>query len=245
MAHSAAPLLLAAPSALLFWVLGSALVYILSSQGLWWLRTTPLGRTITRRWPAEVGRFLFFLGVPYLALGGWPLPPLHGLLSPADLGLVGLDARWPVIRWLEAAGTGLGLGLLTALILALAWTQARSLRFPPRPWWALLVDGLCLEGHWAFYRGALALLLGSVYWGVFLGLGLVYLEWGLSPWWRQGWRAPGAAGGQWLRAALALVTALLFLLTHNLWVCLGVHWLVEQAFWGALKEPCSRAEVKL
>ena len=237
MACRATLLLSASPSSLLFWVLGSALVYLLGSHMLWWLRTTPLGRLTVGRWPVEVGRFWFFLGVPYLAPGGWPLPPFHGLLSPEDLGLVGLNARWPVTRWLEAAGTGAGLGSLAALILVLAWTNARRgadpppLRFPPRPWWALLVDGLCLEAHWAFYRAALALLLGSVYWGVFLGLGLVYLEWGLNPWWRQGWRSNGAVGGQWLRAALALVAALLFLLTHNLWVCLAIHWAVEQLFW--------------
>mgnify|MGYP001112200227 CR=1 FL=1 len=36
------------------------------------------------------------------------------------------------------------------------------------------------------------------------------------------WRA--AAGDAWLLAVQAVVSALLFLLTSNLWVCLAVHW---------------------
>lgn len=224
-------------SRLWFWVLGSVLGYILGGNLLWWLRNRFPERPAFRCWLIEVGRFLFFLGVPYLALGGWPLPPLQGWLSPEDMGLVGLNARWPVARWLEAVGTGLGLGLIALPILALAWANAcrwagpSCLRFSPRPWWALLVDGFCLQIHWAFYRGALAVLLDNVYWGVFLGLALVYLEWGLNPRWRQGWRSPGEAGGRWLRAALALIAALLFLLTRNLWVCLALHWPLEQLFW--------------
>ena len=35
----------------------------------------------------------------------------------------------------------------------------------------------------------------------------------------------------WLRAALALGMALVFLLTRNLWVCLAVHTLIELGFW--------------
>ncbi len=59
----------------------------------------------------------------------------------------------------------------------------------------------------------------DAYAGVFLGLGLAYLEWSLSPFWRWG----GAwAGGRWLRAALALIVALLFLITRNLWICLAI-----------------------
>jgi hypothetical protein len=87
------------------------------------------------------------------------------------------------------------------------------------------------EVHWAFYRAAWALTLQDVYAGAFLGLGVVYLEWSQSPFWRQGWRATAQAGGRWLRAAMALVVALLFLLTRNLWVCLAVHWMLELALW--------------
>ena len=90
---------------LLLWVLGSVLVYVLGANVLWLARET-------RRLPASVGsvlyqagRFLYYLGVPYLVMGGWPLEPHRGLLAPVTLGLAGLDATWTVSRWLEAAGT--------------------------------------------------------------------------------------------------------------------------------------------
>ncbi|MGD2206343.1 MAG: hypothetical protein PVH17_06155, partial [Anaerolineae bacterium] len=160
-------------------------------------------------------------------------------LSPEDLGLVGFTppaTGWTVTRWLGAIGTALGLGLGALLILTLAWananrkSDAHRVRFPSQPWWMLPVDVLYLEVHWAFYRGALAVLLDDVYAGVFLGLGLVYIEWGLNPFWRRGWRLPSLAAGQWLHAALALLVALMFLLTRNLWGCLAVHLLLELFF---------------
>jgi hypothetical protein len=145
-----------------------------------------------------------------------------------------LSAYWPLTRWLEAAGTALGLGLAALLILALAWANANrgaghQLHFPPRPLWVTLVHGLYLQIHWAFYRAALAGLLDDFYAGIFWGLALVYLEWSLDPFWRQGWQKKQQAPEQWLRAALALVIALVYSLTRNLWVCLGIHWLVELA----------------
>ena len=76
-----------------------------------------------------------------------------------------------------------------------------------------------------------------MYKGVFLGLGLVYLEWALNPAWRRGWRALPRAAEQWLQAALALVSALVFLLTRNLWLCLGVHAVLALLFWGFGREP--------
>ena len=221
--------------ALLYWVGASVLACALITNLAWWLRSrvplSPFAQDVL----VQVARFLFYLGVPYLALGGWPQPPLRGLLSLEDLGLVGAHPRWPVTRWLSAAGTGAWLGLGAFLILLLAWRSARHgairLHFSPRPWWALLVDGLYLQVHWAFYRAGLAVALGDVYNGVFAGLGLVYLEGVLDPFWRAGWREQANVAGRWLRAALALVSALLFLLTRNLWVCLGVHWGLELAFW--------------
>jgi hypothetical protein len=73
--------------------------------------------------------------------------------------------------------------------------------------------------------------LGDLYAGTFLGLALAYAEWGLDPFWRQGWREETRAAERWLRAALALVTALLFLNTQNLWVCVPIHWGLELTLW--------------
>jgi hypothetical protein len=225
--------LASSPSPLLLWILGSVVAYVLGNGILWLLEGTRLRRLLCDRWLKQIGRFLLHLGIPYLVLGGWPRRPYSGLLSLEDMGLVGLNEHWQVTRWLEAAGTGLGLGLFSLVILAVAWMHVgrARLRFRPKPWWALLVDGLYLEVHWAFYRGGLAVLLDDIYAGTFLGLAFVYLEWGLNPFWREGWRLPARAGERWLRAAMSLIVALLFLFTRNLWVCLGVHWLLELAFW--------------
>ncbi len=225
---------LASPLAL--FLAGSVLLYALATStwyGLTKVRpTSPLHLSLARL----VGSLLFYLGIPYLALGGWPRRPLQGLLSPVDLGLVGPGAVWPVTRWLEALSTSLGVGLLTFLVLYLAWKSARRGEnnpptFPARPVWMLLIEGLFLEVHWAFYRGGLAVLLDDVYLGVFAGLALVYVEGGLNPSWRDGWRDPSQGVVHWFRAGLALASSLLFLLTRNLWGCLLMHWLVEIVFW--------------
>ena len=135
----------------------------------------------------------------------------------------------------------MGFGLVALVLLLVAWGLAgrsaagaparqgapRRLGFRPRPWWLSLIEVLYLEVHWAFYRGASIVLLEEIYRGVFIGLGLVYLEWALNPFWRRGWRSDGVAADQWLRAALALVAALVFLSTRNLWLCFGVHLLLE------------------
>jgi hypothetical protein len=236
---------------LLFWVLGSLLVYALVTNILWLTRSQSFWRATPIRWLMAAGRFLFYLGVPYLALGGWPRQPHQGLLSLDDMGIVGLTGNsagssarslqpilstaWPVTRWLQAAGVGLGLGLVTLLFLTLAWANANRradgtrLRFRHRPWWAILVEGLYLEVHWAFYRGALAVLLEDLYAGVFGGVALVFVQWSLNPFWRKGWWQESRAAGRWLRAALVLLSAMIYLFTRNLWICLAIHWLLEPA----------------
>jgi hypothetical protein len=225
------------PPPLLLWVLGSVLVWVLAGNALWLARDARLLTSRFRPAILHAGRFLYFLGVPYLVLGGWPLPPYSGLLAPANLGLVGLDASWTLSRWLEAAGTGVGVGLLALGFVALAWLNANRkggatrLGFSATPAWTVLVDGLSLQVHWAFYRGALAVLFDDLYAGAFWGLALVCLEWLANPFWRRCWRRALCAGDTWLLAVQALVSALLFLLTHNLWVCLAVHWALSLTSW--------------
>ena len=230
------------PPPLLFWLLGSVLIYALATNALWLGRrfaplpgpssTQRAGGAAWQRWLWQVGRFLFYLGIPYLVLGGWPLRPFQGLLSLQDMGFVGLGGSWPVTRWLGAAGTGLGLGSIALVVLILARRQVNNMPHLPRqPWWVIVIDVAYLEVHWAFYRATLAILQGDLYIGVFAGLGLVYAEWAMNPFWRWGWRQDSQAAGQWLRAALALVIAVLFFLTQNLWICLAVHWLIELVFY--------------
>lgn len=221
-----------AASPLLFWILGSVLLYAVGTNLRWLTRSNDIWRSPYTGWAVGIGRFLFFLGIPYLALGGWPRRPYQGLLSPQDLGIVGLDTQWPPTRWLGAAGVGLGLGLVTLFVLALAWRNANrandgtSLRFPYQPRWLVLLAVVYLEVHWAFYRSALVAIQEELYTGVLSGLALVYLEWALDPAWRRGWRQQSQAAYQWLRVALPLLSALTFLLTRNLWVSLVIHGLL-------------------
>jgi hypothetical protein len=220
-----------AASPLTVWIGASVLVYAIGANALWLLRDS-LRRPVAR-WLVQAGRFSFYLILPYLAWGGWPRRPYQGLLSLEDMGIVGLSEHWPVTRWLEAVGVGLGWSTLALAIMSLAWVSANRRHgstwflFSPSRWWAVLVGVLYLQVHWAFYRGALAVMLDDAYAGAVLGLGLVYLEWSLNPFWREGWRLASRAAERWLRASLVLVIALLFFLSRNLWVCLGVHLLIE------------------
>jgi hypothetical protein len=235
-----------ADAPLLLWVGGLILAYVGMANFLWWIRPTAWRRSPYGRAVFQLGRFLYYVVVPYLALGGWHPRVLgwqsqQGLLALEDLGLVGWSRQWPATRWLEAAGTGLALGLLALLLLWLAWAAASrvspaapcdaALSFARRPWWAVLVGGLYLEVHWAFYRGGLAVALGDIYAGVFWGLAAACLEWTLNPFWRAGWQTAAQAGQVWLNTGLALTSALLFLLTRNLWICLAVHGLLALTFW--------------
>ena len=93
-----------------------------------------------------------------------------------------------------------------------------------RPWGvgALLLEVAYLEAHWAFYRAGAILLWGD-YAGIFLGLAVAILEMLAR---RQLWsrlRQPGQADGFLLTISLAFVVTILFLFTHNLWVCAIVH----------------------
>jgi hypothetical protein len=225
------------PPSLLLWVGGSVLFFALASNALWLLRETRLATARLSSILLQAGRFAYYLGVPYLVLGGWPLQPYQGLLAPITLGLAGFDASWPLSRWLEAGGTGASVGLLAVGFVVLAWRNANRrggatrLGFSATPAWVLLVDGLYLQVHWAFYRGALAVLLGDLYAAVFWGLVPVALEWLLNPFWRQRWHREACAGHNWLLAVQALVTSLLFLLAPNLWLCLAMHWALSLTSW--------------
>ncbi len=218
---------------LVAWLCGSVLAYAVAANIGWLIRDKDNQHWFYGRWPAEAGRFLYYLGIPYLALGGWPQGLHQGLLSLGDMGIVGLDTSWTLTRWLQAASTGIGWGLVGLLFLVLSWVNANRnvgnfrLEFSRVSQWRVLVDVLYLGIHWAFYRGALTLITGDLYAGTFFGLGLIYLEWSLNPLWRRGWRSQPQAAIRWLRATLALVIAVLFFLSRNLWICLVVHGLLE------------------
>jgi len=123
---------------------------------------------------------------------------------------------------------------------------------PPSPWRALL-DAALWQWHWAFYRSAAIgwlaagmgmqpgtampslvqhLLEQPLYWGSWLGLGLIAGEWALNPFARAAWHIPGQREPMLRAAALAIATTALFVLTRNFWLCLGCHVVVETAIAG-------------
>ena len=69
-----------AASPLVFWIGGSLLVYTIGANALWLLRDS-LQRPLAR-WLVQVGRFSFYLVLPYLALGGWPRQTVPGPSLP-------------------------------------------------------------------------------------------------------------------------------------------------------------------
>ena len=218
------------------WIVASILVYVLASVVAWYFRQARpgrLGRAVAalqawrwRGWPREVLRFGYYIGPPYAAL-------LLGVASPRLLGLSGLD-------WAQSSGLGAVLGSGAFVLLLLGWGQyaraTRGLLQPgegllatevaalDRPWGigVLLLEVVYLEAHWAFYRAGAILLWGD-YAGVFLGFAVAILEMLSRPQLWSRLRQPGQADGFLLTASLAFVVTILFLFTHNLWVCAIVH----------------------
>ncbi len=66
-----------------------------------------------------------------------------------------------------------------------------------------------------------------LYWGAWLGLAAAGLEWVLNPFDRACLRRTGDREVALRRAALAVATTGLFVLTRNFWLCLAVHVAVE------------------
>jgi hypothetical protein len=163
------------------------------------------------------------LGLPFLAL-------IKGITNPRLLGLSDLD-------WIRGIGAGVPLGLGAFLLLAWGWSHhirslgRRKVERPrsgevhllSQPWgWPLtLLEVIYLEAHWAFYRSGLLTVLGD-YWGVFAGLGVVLIEWATNPILRRN-LGTERQGEILSMASLALVIAILFLFTKNLWLCAIIH----------------------
>ena len=121
------------------------------------------------------------------------------------------------------------------------------------------IDAALLQWHWAFYRalaialvpvlaGALAsseilrplgsqLMAAPLYWGSWLGLALIAVEWALNPFGRAGLQRPGQRETALLRVVLAITTTALFTLAPNFWLLLITHLTVETVITGWLTLP--------
>ena len=174
----------------------------------------------------EGGRFLYFVGLPYTALVG-------GLIPSTQVGLVNLE-------WLRDLTLSLPLGLGTFLVLLLLralvlWREKNApggliSRELPHSFWVTLRESVYQEIHWAFYRSAPLLTMDDRGQGMALGLGIAALEAWLNPAWRALWRRPNRAPMALRTAWLAVLMAVVFGVTGNLWVTMGLHVAVEGAW---------------
>ena len=210
-----------------------------------------------RSWLPPIGWLLvslFFLLPP---LGAWRF----GALSPYLIGLTEID--W--IASLSAGGPLVALiigGLLLGWLvyrhsLPVGNAPGRGERFG-----RLLrapLDSALQQGHWAFYRalaiGILPAAVGTLaavpfvsglarlspaetfYWGSWLGLGLIGLEWALNPFARAELRHPIRREAALRRVVLAIATTALFTITRNVWLCLACDLAVETVIAGWLPLP--------
>jgi len=222
---------------LILWTLASISTYALSANLLHFLGSPSSGRfgrllRTFEGWPHsswffQALRFIYYLGIPYVAL-------TRGVTNPTLMGV-------RVIDWFEgiALGTVLGLGTLALLIWgwrhslqAVAelghWPQGRpfltevSILLTPWGWGLILLEVLYLEIHWAFYRGATIRLLGN-YYGVFLSLLLILAEWWLNPGIRKSMGIAYRSGETMTTAATAFSITIIYYFTSNLWLCIAVH----------------------
>ncbi len=220
------------------WVGISMALYALGVDISWHYRQPRPGRLGTwvrtikewpyRCWLIEAIRFLYYIGIPYAGL-------LRGIVLPRLVGLTDPD-------WVKGVGLGAALGTGALLLLALiCWWYTRAIMALPVPMkkgrpgheptngWELLREVIYLQTHWAFYRSVVILLLDDYYWGTFLGFLLITLEWATNPAWRKDLGLPWRSVTPLLRWSMALLTAVIFALTRNLWVLVPLHWIIEKA----------------
>ncbi len=227
---------LAYPVRLLVAILAHLALYVISTNVAWLLRIPRAGRlgqvvNLARQWDSrlslgELLRLAYYLLAPYLILyWGWA--------SPLDLGLADLD-------WIGGIGVTVALGLGCLLLLAWLWWQHTRLTEGPlaleqvqwleQPWgWVLLLrEAVYLEVWWALCRSPMLVLAGP-YWGVYWGLAAAFAAALLNARVRHELRMPGYREEVILTGLLATVTATLYVFTHNLWLCIALHLLLQVA----------------
>jgi hypothetical protein len=227
---------LAYPSRLLLAVLGYASLYVLGTNAAWAFRVPRPGRLGqlvesarlwgSRAWLSDALRIAYYLLGPYLVLSwGWA--------SPLDLGLADLD-------WVTGIGLAVVIGAGGVLLLLLLWWQYVRLvgdqaalqqalwLVQPQGWAFMLREAILLESWWALCRSPMLMHAGP-YWGVYLGLALVFIASLFNPHTRYELGTLGLREGTVLTASLAMLTSTLYIFTHNLWLCIALHFVSRMA----------------
>jgi len=245
-----------------FWLCASLLVAVVATNAVWLVLRVLRKRSGAPAVPVlGVLAALAWLLVSLFFLLPPPAAWRFGALSPRLMGLTGIG--WVGSLRAGAPQVFLIVGLLIFGWLvyrrSLSGDRGRSraerigatLRAP--------VDVALLQWHWAFYRalaiallpimaGALAsseilhplgrhLLAAPLYWGSWLGLALIALEWALNPFARAELKRPGQREIALLRVVLAIATTALFTMTPNFWLLLTAHLAVETVIAGWLPLP--------
>jgi len=211
------------------WVLGSMVIGVLVTLLISAAQAERFRLTTGGRIGAQLGRLAYYIGIPYAAL-------LAKSLAPIDLGLAGNSGPilgWSSVDWLKQLNDVLIIGVVVLIPIGLTARQMARARMPlgvdERSTGAILIDAAYAEVHWAFYRAAPFVILNDVFLATLMGLGLVGVEvlvsilrngLGTLPEERQSWIG---------RALFMAMSATLFILTHNLWLALALHIVIELA----------------
>lgn len=218
------------------WLSSSVALAVLASWVRWLISRpsddTPPWLHRWRRWPGhpwleELLRLGFMVGIPTAALlwrgvlteRGLGLQPLLWAQSSASLEV--RQTNWQ--NWATDIGWTVGLVAATGLSLGLGSYQRRRLK----PWHVAVHhdpgtavrEAIYHESHWAFYREPFVLLWGPRI-GSWIGLLPLLIENMLNP---QRWddlQTFERGRNVLVRAALAVMSALIFLQTQNIWCAL-------------------------
>ena len=209
------------------WTLASMTVAVLAILFVGAARLNRLRATTGGRLLEQFLRLVYFIGVPYAAL-------LMGSIASIDMGLTGTGGSilgWSPAEWLRGLSTALMLGTIVLLPIGLASRQIARAGQPlgddDRSAGAVIVDAICAEIHWAFYRAAPLILLGEVYAAALFGMLLVGVEW-IVVLIRNGLHPSPEERQMWLRrGALLALSAALFALTRNVWLAIFLHIVLE------------------
>ena len=245
-----------------FWLLASLAIAIVATN-VTWLALRLIGKRSGKQAgpPGSIWAALGWLLVSLFFLLPPPAAWRFGALSPRLMGLTGIDWVGDLRTGAPLACLIVGLLLFGWLVYRHTLSGDRG-RTRAERFGATLrapVDAALLQWHWAFYRAlAIALLpivasaltnraillpLGRqlaeapVYWGSWLGLALIALEWLLNPLARAGLQRTGQREITLLRITLAVATTALFTIAPNFWLLLLCHLTVETVIAGWLPLP--------
>ena len=212
------------------WLAGSLCIATFAIAVRWILErphTTTSAQTqppliLTSPWIYQVLRILYAVGIPVLALL-W-----RGVLTPSGLGLqpffwgdatqensaTGWNDWVRDIGWTCAYTSGLWF-LITAGDITGSRFSGRHHVLKHRPGYALR-EAVYHQAHWAFYREPFVLLWGSAV-GAWIGLLPVAAEALVNPARWADAQSPDRGRDLLIRAGLAILSAILYIQTQNIW----------------------------